>query len=378
MSLINQMLKDLESREQGLRAMDDLPRSVRAVEDEGRKSCLPLLLGGGLVAAAAVAVITALLSTHNAGEGGEGERPATDRMASGPLAPRPAPLAQPTLFVPRTPVAEIPQQTPPPVASSALPETGTGLPADAGNAAQGPARLPSPSPGAAPARSPEKAVPIPLRRRAAAAGNQADAVRYPRPEAAQTSTFAAESLYRRGANSFAAGRIGAAQEDLERALRLAPEHARARVLLARTHALAHDPGRALQLLEEGDELRGDGDAQKLRAQLLLKQGRVREAEQALALASGLGGGEDPELQGLLGAIRQHQGRHADAAESYRRAVQAQPAQSRWWLGLAISLEAGEQFQDALTAYAQVLALGGTSRDVEAYVAQRIEALRGSR
>jgi len=199
--------------------------------------------------------------------------------------------------------------------------------------------------------------------------------RRPAPAIETPSEESAASLYRRALGAFEEGRNARAATHLERVLALAPDHREARLALVRAYAGLNDYGRALALLEERPELSTDPDAARLKAQLLLKQGRPEEAEQALGAAH-RHAGETPEWLGVQAAVKQRQGKHAEAVELYRKATSGQPGEMKWWLGLAISLEAGERYEEARAAYQHIAVHGVASPEVKAYVLQRLTALRG--
>lgn len=106
----------------------------------------------------------------------------------------------------------------------------------------------------------------------------------------------------------------------------------------------------------------------LRARLLAESGRDREA---VALLQAL---DDAESLALLGALQQRLGNDAAAAQAYRRALANAPRQGAWWLGLAISLERSQQTAAALEAYRRALADTRLDAQVNSYVRARIAAL----
>jgi MSHA biogenesis protein MshN len=181
----------------------------------------------------------------------------------------------------------------------------------------------------------------------------------------------ADQHYRRALRLQESGQDGAAREELEAAIRQAPEHAEARKLLAKSYAVSGQYQRADELLQNS---RGDGEAAALRAQIYLKQGKTEQAEQAIDASPADG---QPERMAVKAAIKQKQGRYGEAADYYGKAIKVQPSQSKWWLGLAISLEGSERHQEAIQAYQRVLETGAPSREVQRYVESRLSALRGN-
>jgi MSHA biogenesis protein MshN len=199
--------------------------------------------------------------------------------------------------------------------------------------------------------------------------------RRPVPATGTMSEESAASLYRRALGAFEEGRNARAATDLERVLALQPDHRQARLALARAYAGLGDYSRALALLDERPEPYGDPETARLKAQLLLKQGRPEQAEQALGAVPS-NATEEPEWLGVQAAVKQRQGKHAEAVELYRKATSRQPEEMKWWLGLAISLEAGERYEEARAAYHHIAVHGVASPEIKAYVLQRLTALRG--
>jgi MSHA biogenesis protein MshN len=362
-SLINQMLKDLEAREQGERGLAELPAAVRVVEpDEPRFPLIGLLvlavLGGLVLAAAWFWLRPAPGSSHSAPAVGTPElAPAAVLPQPSPTAVTAAPLAP---HMPAQVAAERTTEVPAPMHQAGEP-TGGQAPATVSGLDGEPAtaRASSETP---PAAAPRPALPVASGKRVkeAAVTGGSDL------PSAKTST---PPRRRHGTNVYGG------DEEARDSAEAYPDSPTERLRRARRYAALGDEEQALSLLEGFPS--SDVDAGKLRAQLLLKLGRTRQAEEELRTAAALDGG-DPEVQGLLGALYQKQGRYDEAASRYGQALRSQPGQARWWLGLAVSLDGAERYQEALEAYGRTAALGGLSRDVQVYVVQRIDALRGGR
>lgn len=365
MSLINQMLKDLEAREQGERGLAQLPAAVRVVEEDTRRSGLLWLLAlavlGGLVLAAVWFWLRPVPDSSPSA-------PAVGTLELAPVtqAPKPSPTA-----VTAAPLApEMPAQ----VAAERTPEVPSQAPqADGSTGGKAPATANSASGEPAPSRASSAAPPARamLPSTSGKRGKQAAAAGGNDPASARTSI---PSRRRSGPNVHGRDHERSLFEEAQ-AEEAYPDSRAERLRRARRYAALGDEEQALSTLEGVPS--ADVEAGKLRAQLLLKLGRTRQAEEELLTAAALDG-DDPEVQGLLGALYQRQGRYDEAASRYGQALRSQPGQSRWWLGLAVSLDGAERYQEALEAYARTAVLGGLSRDVQAYVAQRIDALRGRR
>lgn len=109
----------------------------------------------------------------------------------------------------------------------------------------------------------------------------------------------------------------------------------------------------------------------LQARLFAEAGRDTEAVSILQTAQSNG---DAEYQALLGALQQRLGNDVQAADAYRLALTSAPQRGIWWLGLGISLERSQQSAEALTAYRNALRDSTLEAQVSTYVRARIAAL----
>jgi MSHA biogenesis protein MshN len=82
-----------------------------------------------------------------------------------------------------------------------------------------------------------------------------------------------------------------------------------------------------------------------------------------------------EFSGLEGTVLQRLGRHREAADAYRSALDAAPGNAGALMGLAISLESLQQRTEALEAYRRALAGGALSAELKAYAEQKVKELR---
>jgi MSHA biogenesis protein MshN len=157
-------------------------------------------------------------------------------------------------------------------------------------------------------------------------------------------------------------------------LKIDPAHGRSRETLA---ALMLNEGRvaeAAAVLSDGLRLTPQATAlAKLYARILAEQGDSAAAIAVLEQAQSADN-NDTEYLALLAAFYQREQRHAQAAQTYQRVLQLRPAMASWWMGLALSLESLGESATALAAYQRAQQLGGLSRDVRTFVAERIRLL----
>jgi len=387
-SLINKMLRDLESR-QGTAATESASskpvyQDLHPAETIGRRS-----------SRAAIWVVLAFIAVAGAGYS------VWDRMgghsAAVPSAAKssftPAPLARANV-APPAPVATVtppPAATPavaptPPPASPALvalpvasapPIVAKSAPPEgfAPSAAESRVAPPVPAVEAPTAPAPKKtakpkrAITPPAAADAADSDGAVD--KRMRPFTPQEK---AESLYRQAAVYIEQGRSEDAAKQLSAALAAEPGHVKARELLV---GISLKNGRwreAQQLLEDG---MAKSPMYYPFVHLLARVYVDRGAEdKALALleAAAPRAAQDPDHRILLATLYQRAGRHAEAVAAYGQVVEQRPQDARSWLGLAISLDAEKKPEAAARAYQRARQLGGLSPQLAAYAEQRIHAL----
>lgn len=171
------------------------------------------------------------------------------------------------------------------------------------------------------------------------------------------------------------GRPSAAEPRLRAALDSYPAHRVARTTLA---GLLINAGR----LPEATTVLAAGLASaptyapfaKLYARLRIDQGELNDARAVLERAAPPVQ-DDPEYHALLAALYQRLGLYEQAAQTYRGALQAQPRNGVWWLGLGLALEGTGDTDNALQAYQRAQQSGTLTADVQRYAEQRITALQ---
>lgn len=114
---------------------------------------------------------------------------------------------------------------------------------------------------------------------------------------------------------------------------------------------------------------------KLRARLQASQGRLADALQSLAVAVPPVS-EDPEYHALRGALAQQAGDYALALRTYRELVAFAPANGTWQAGLAMALDQAGNPAEALEAYRRAYAAGELEPALLDHVRERLDALTG--
>ncbi len=340
MSVINQMLRDLDRRH---RPGCDIPLAavngtyIPAHAAAGKRAPA-LILGGGLAVLLVVASLFFGIDTH----GVPGTQPA--RLS----AQQPLPLALP----PQTPATDR--------RSSSKAE---GEPAKT-NATQ---TLPLAARGrqseAAEVNVQPKEAPLAAARRGA--GSAPMSVRAADP------SRRSGNLFYQAQQSLAERQPQAAVGLLQKVLATDPAHARARLQLAGLLVARGDSAAAETVLAAGLRLTPANAGMARRyARLLAQRNALQAAVDALAPLSN---SEDADTLALRAELFNRLQRYDEAAATYQAALRLRPTQALWWTGLGVALEHDARSSVALEAYREA-ARYALPAAVDAFVQQRIRAL----
>ncbi|WP_429059702.1 tetratricopeptide repeat protein [Aeromonas veronii] len=179
---------------------------------------------------------------------------------------------------------------------------------------------------------------------------------------------------RKATTAMAKGSLRDAQDNYYQVLAHDPYNQGAREQLA---GLLYGEGRlteARQLLEEGIRL----DPQQADFRLLLARLAISEGQQQQAL--GWLSGYQPDLASNMdyyatwAGLTQELGQNADAAALYVKLLRQQPDQGRWWLGLGVAEDGQGHSQRALDAYRNALLHGNLGEASTNWLEQRIGQL----
>lgn len=393
MSVINQMLQDLETRRGALetQTLDHMPLRPAGVIDERRmpKFAIP--------AAAVIAVLWAIVAWWML----------RDKPAAVPAAAPVAPIAavvppgrDPTA---RSAPAQVPAQTLP--AASAPVATVTPVPENV--AASVPAQ-PTPAPSVTPhasAKPVEPATPPPAKLAALMDASDAPAAapaaekmapsapresaRTPRERATapipgmetEVQNFKQrnpqqriDERYRDALRKLNEGQFAAARADLTEVLQSQPKHSGARLALVGIELEEKRTAQAEKLLRDGISLQPHENAFSMAlARLEVERGDVDAALTTLGRAQNSAGG-DADYHGFYAALLQRVGRHAEAIEHYQLALRQREA-ANWLVGLAISLEAANRTRDAEQIYRRAQQSAGLTPELQDFAGQRLQQLR---
>lgn len=401
MSLINQMLQDLESRRATLSGDAGTSQDIRSLPPPRRASprsgwllgmaVLALLLGaaawwflGGMPAGTVRA--PALAPTP---------APVAIRPAPAEVAPVPAP--SPAAAEPISPPAAEAVSAPPAVAE-ASPTAGRDKPIGSPPAAMT-------EPVSTPAARPKvEAVPQPALRAprssnppvAKQSGLKVETAlsRVPEPDVAvaladgaaddgriekkmrlMTPRERAENEYRRALGMVNQGRIEEGVDVLRGALGEDAGHTGARLALFGLLVEQRRFDVARRLLEEV-LVRDPAQPQfaSRLARLQLEGGDIEGAERTLRKASAAAA-ENPEFRAFHAAVLQRLTLHKEAVAEYQAALRLLPQAGVWWMGLGISLEADGQAAAAREAYERAKATGNLSVELTAFVDRKLRQVQ---
>jgi MSHA biogenesis protein MshN len=379
MSLVNQMLRDLDKRRAGERHGSGTTFDGLISTGEPRRSGMGMFLAVALVAVVLGGAVGYLLWERRApAPAAKGEvvnsvaalhsavvaPPAAVPVSPGFVALEPAPERTVTPVVagsapvaPRPPAATAPPEAPRAVAAVAQPEP--------------------PRPAASAARKKEVtkswAVVAPVAAPTPAAEPVAVVEKKPVPPTPQQMAAVA---WQKGYEALGAGQNEEAERQLREALRQDPEHIAARESLA---ALLLSAGRRVEageLLDQGLKFKPQVPSfRKLKARLQVEQNDLPGA--VATLEGGLPGAvRDAEYQALLGALYQRQNRYELSMQRYEQALVIMPNQGVWWLGFAISAERAGQKSEAVAGFHRALD-SGIGEKLAAYAKERLAVLEKS-
>ncbi len=408
MSLINQMLQDLDSRRATHGVGVNLPNEVRPLPPS-RSSRLPLWLG-------ALVLLTA---------GGGGVWyfwPGITSALPGqsPLAaPAPVPASEPAPVMAAPPaVPEVashttPADTPAAVASltddqqdvpvalppaPALPES----PAPPVQAAPAVESAPVDTPAVAAHKEPllkksehlglpankveaegqppaakgaeVSAPPLPAKlREVAPAGGKAESPpRIERTEAGAAQGDTAEGAYRQALLKANQGRAQDAIELLRGGLQRDAAHLPARQLLIGLLLEAGEMEAAMQALQAGLQVQpGQISWAMGLARLQVDRGALADAWQTLNHTLPAASGR-ADYQGFIAHVLLRLGRGQEAETHYQLAVRLAPGDGRWWLGLGLAQESTGQLNEARESFLHARQAGNLPPELQALVAQKLK------
>ena len=184
----------------------------------------------------------------------------------------------------------------------------------------------------------------------------------------------AENEYRKAILLLQQGKAAEASDGLQAVLRLDPQHVGARQALIGVLLDEKRTDNAIRIAREGLELdlHQPGLAMIL-ARLQLEKGDLHPAidtlQRTLPYAA-----DHADYQAFLAALLQRDGKHKQAIEHYLQALQKAPQNGVWWMGLGISLQADQRLAEAREAFMRAKATSALSPELLAFVDTRLGQL----
>jgi MSHA biogenesis protein MshN len=184
-----------------------------------------------------------------------------------------------------------------------------------------------------------------------------------------------EVEYRDAANLLNQGQLAEAQEGFRRALQIYPAHAGARQGLFGLLLDAKKNGEAERVIEDGLALNPNhpGFAMAL-ARLRVDRGDNAGAINVLQKTASVASG-NPDYIAFLAALMQRQSRHQEAVDNFRAALRLAPGSGVWLMGLGISLQALNRNSEAQDAFRRARETNTLNADLQAFVDLRLKQLR---
>ncbi|MGB1263781.1 MAG: tetratricopeptide repeat protein [Cognaticolwellia sp.] len=160
-----------------------------------------------------------------------------------------------------------------------------------------------------------------------------------------------------------------AESLFEEVLLVMPEHKTARKQLAALWYGKKSYQAAVNLLSQGIALAPQDQAMRIMsARIYYQQG---QASQAYNILSPLKHNMNIELQALLANTAAELNEHEHALSAYKKLTTLEPGVGRWWLGSAVSLDSLGKFAPARAAYKQAIVRNNLSTSAREFARQRL-------
>lgn len=112
---------------------------------------------------------------------------------------------------------------------------------------------------------------------------------------------------------------------------------------------------------------------QLKARILVAEGKVNSALDLLQRAAP-SIENSPDYHAFMAALYQQQGKSDAAAKVYEQLLSLNPDKAVWWMGLAIALESQGDPSEAKEAYVRAQNTAGLNPELRAYVQKRIDSI----
>ena len=163
--------------------------------------------------------------------------------------------------------------------------------------------------------------------------------------------------------------LAKAEALFEEVLLVMPEHETARKQLAALWYGKKAYRDAINLLSQGIALAPQAQEMRLMsARIYYEQGQAREAYNILRPIKA---SNSAEIQTLIANTSAELNEHNSAITAYRKLITLEPDVGRWWLGVAVSLDSQGNFVPARDAYKQAIARNNLSSSAMKFARERL-------
>lgn len=182
----------------------------------------------------------------------------------------------------------------------------------------------------------------------------------------------AEQKFKQAEQALLLNQVQKAESLFEEVLLLTPQNNLARQQLAALWFGRQDYQAAINLLQQGiSQAPNNIEFRLMQARIFQRQGNFRGAYDVLIEKAQT---PNVDYQALLANAAQQSQQFNAAIEAYQFLMQAQPQQAKWLLGLAVAYDSDSQFEQALLAYKQAVQQGGLSATTLNFAKQRLQEL----
>lgn len=182
----------------------------------------------------------------------------------------------------------------------------------------------------------------------------------------------AEKKYTQAQQAFDGNETAKAEKLFEDILLLTPNHIAARKKLAALWFARQDFQPAHNLLSQGISLMpNEYEFRLMKARIYLKQG---QNEAAIKSLMPLESTQNIEYQRLLATTAQQTKQFDLSVKAYKTLTKLQTEQGRWWLGLGVAHDSLGDFNSAKAAYKLAMTKVGLSQNAQQFVRQRLVEL----
>ncbi len=183
-----------------------------------------------------------------------------------------------------------------------------------------------------------------------------------------------DNFFKQAISLIQQSRAKEAQDALRSAIDASPANYNARQLLAELLVGADRNAEAADLLREGLDISpGHSGFSLALARLQVAAGAKDEAISTLEQGMN-SAGNDADYHAYYAALLQDKGRNAEAIQHYIIALRSNPSMPNWLIGVGISLQAENKLNDAAEAYQRAIDTGELSVEVAKFAEQQLNQI----